>query len=251
VAKNILRNTAGKRQRGRQRGVRQWLGEQQRLPEPVDTGAGDDVDGNGGKAAGYPLANSLIGKNLRRNPHPKIVRGKLCGLINTCPFPTFVGCDQPPSDGKRAKPKNFATVDQRKLCGPATDVDMQKARVARFGQYHRTGAVGREPRFELVARSGANELTGLLGKQFIDGAGIFPLDRFTREDHSTRIDLLLGEAGVVITMRNEFAESACINRAVGQKRGEQNRRTPDNFAPDDDEAAGEALRLPLQHDLGE
>ena len=128
---------------------------------------------------------------------------------------------------------------------------MQDAGVAGFGQRHRAGSVRGEAAFELVAGRGADEFAGFAGKKLVDGAGIFALDRLAGEDDGAAIDFALGKAGIGVAAADEFAQRERIDGFVRQKRREQDRRTPDDLAADDDEAAGKPLRLPLQGDLGE
>ena len=62
---------------------------------------------------------------------------------------------------------------------------------------------------------------------------------------------LLRETGVAIAAADEVAELRGVDRAVRQKRRQQDRRAPHDFAADHDETAGQRLRLALQGDFGE
>ena len=64
--------------------------------------------------------------------------------------------------------------------------------------------MGGEPAFQFMAGCSADELAGLLGEQFVDGAGIGALDRLAGEDDGAAIDLILRESGVAIAAADEF-----------------------------------------------
>ena len=179
-----------------------------------------------------------IGQRLRRNRDPQIVGDKLRRLVDAAPRAVRVGGDKPAADGEGREPQNRAAVDQGELGRAAADVGVEEASIARFRQRHSARAVRGEPAFELVAGGGADEFPGIGGEQLVDGAGVLALDRLAGEDHRAGIDFALRKARVGITAGDEVAEFGRVDGAVGQERGEQDRRAPDDFAADDDEAAG-------------
>ena len=118
-------------------------------------------------------------------------------------------------------------------------------------QPHRARAVRRQPAFQPVAGGGADEFSGFCGEQLVDRARILSLDRLAGQDHGAGIDLVALEAGRMIGVMDEMAETMRVDRPVGQERREHDRRAPHDLPIDHREAAGQPLRLALQHDLGE
>src|SRR5258708_9990940 len=88
-----------------------------------------------------------------------------------------------------------------------------------------------------MAGRGADELAGLAGEQGGDGGGVTALYRLAGQDHGAGIDIGTGQARRPIGFLDEGAEGVRVDRVVGEKGREQDRRGPQNPPPDDDEPA--------------
>jgi hypothetical protein len=126
---------------------------------------------------------------------------------------------------------------------------MKDAVLALLRQRDGARAVGGEQAFELVAGGGADELARFRREDFVDGARVRLLDRLAGEDDGAAVDFVLLDARLPVGVGDELAELAGVDRAVRQEGRQHDRGTPHDAAVDDDEAAGETLRLALEDDL--
>ena len=123
---------------------------------------------------------------------------------------------------------------------------MEDAVLALLRQRDGARAVGGEETFQLVTGGGADEFAGLSREDFVDGAGVGLLDGLARENDGAAVDFVLLDARFPVGVRDEFAELAGVDRAVREEGREHDGRAPHDAAVDDDEAAGEPLRLALK-----
>src|SRR5713226_9722094 len=97
--------------------------------------------------------------------------------------------------------------------------------------------MGGKGALQLVARGGANEFPRLFGEQLIDRLGVLPFNSFAGKNDRPTIDVASRETSLTIGCLDESAELACVDAAVRQKRGEQDRRSPNNLPARDNETA--------------
>ena len=76
-----------------------------------------------------------------------------------------------------------AVLDQGEFGGAAADVDIEDPRGMAARQRDGARAVRGQLAFHVMARRGADELAGFLGKQVGDGARVVALDGFAGQDH--------------------------------------------------------------------
>ena len=231
--------------------ARQRRGEEQRLPERIGRGAENIIGRDAGEPARDRFARRAARQRRRIGRDAERVRHEPRGIVDAAPRARLVARDEPAADGEGGNAHEHAVVDQGELGGAAADVDVEHAGAALLGQLHRAGAVGGECAFELVAGGGADELAGFRGEQFVDRLGVPALDRLAGEDHRAAIDIVALETRLAVALRDERAERGGIDGAVGEERGEHDRRAPHHLAMDDDEPARQPLGLALQQHLGE
>src|SRR5579863_4235031 len=104
----------------------------------------------------------------------------------------------------------------------------------------------RECAFQLMPRGSAHKFPGLFGEQLIDRLCIFALNRFTCKDDRSTIDVRSRDASLMVSSLDESAELLHIDGAVGEKRCERDRRSPEDLAAGHHKTAGKRLRLALQ-----
>ena len=145
--------------------------------------------------------------------------------------------DQAAADGDGAGGEDAAILDQGELGRAAADIDVEQRRIVAARERDGAGAVRGHLAFHMVAGRGADELSGLLGKELGDGVRVAALERLAGEDHRAAVDLLALDAGIGVAAADEAGEIVDIDGVVGPIRREQDRRLPEDFPADHHEAA--------------
>ncbi len=159
--------------------------------------------------------------------------------------------DQPAADRNGAGCEDAAVLDEGELGGSAADIDVEHGCIAAARQRDGTGSVCRHLAFHMVARGGADELAGFFREQVGNGARIAALECLAGEDDGAAVDRLALDPGEGVATADEACELVDVDRVVGPVGREQDRRLPEDAAADDDEAAGQRGRQPLQMDACE
>ena len=124
--------------------------------------------------------------------------------------------DKPRADFDGAGVDHLAALNDRDFAGAAADIDVHDREIAAFmiGHMHGAGAVGRENRFQIMARRGANEFSRLGGKQRGDRLGVFLLHRFAGDDDRAGIDVFGSQGGVAVSLMNEIAQLVGVDSGL-------------------------------------
>ncbi len=102
-----------------------------------------------------------------------------------------------------------------------------------------------------MAGRGTDELAGLRREELVDGTGVLALDGLARQDHGTAVDVIASQSRLLVGTADEVVQLVRIDRAIGQERGEHDRRPPQDLAMGHHELAGQALGKPPEGDPGE
>ncbi len=109
---------------------------------------------------------------------------------------------------------DFTVVADGELAGAAADVDVQNyaTHFRRVGYRART--MGSHGRFKAVAGADRDELTGFLGEQLADGAGVAPTHGNAGEDQCAGVDLFAANFRDLILVVDELAQCFDIDSRV-------------------------------------
>ena len=88
-----------------------------------------------------------------------------------------------------------------------------------------------------MAGARADEFARLRSKQLIDRARVLTLDRLAGEDHCAAVDCGLGETGIAVAARDEFAERGGVDQSIGQKWRQHDWRAIHDLAAGNDKTA--------------
>ncbi len=133
----------------------------------------------------------------------------------------------------------------------AADIDVENGLMLLTGKGDGAGPVGGHQGFEIMPGRGANKLAGFLSKQIGDGAGVIPLERFTRQNDRAGIDVFRGELGFLKGIAKELFKLVGIDCVIGAIGRQQDGGPPQNLTVYHDEPARQAFRKTLQMHLGE
>ena len=166
------------------------------------------------------------------------------GVFDARDLSVRLKADQPRADIDRGKIDHLAVGADRDLRGAAADVDIHHHAFVADRARRRARAVGRHHGFQAVAGADGDELAGLLGEQFADGAGVLPLHRDAGQDQRAGVDLVGIDLGVGVFLLDEGAERLGVDGVLGGVGRQQDVGGVERLALGDDIAAVE----PLQHD---
>ena len=159
-------------------------------------------------------------------------------------------CSRPPTwNAAVASTLPFSTTP--KLGCAAADVDIEDALSFVVRHPRRAGAVGRQHRFHVMARSGGDEFAALLRQHSGDGFGILAPQRLAGQDHDAGIDVVGMDFRGVIGVVDDGAELGFVDALFAGIGRQRDRRLKQGFARDDVIAAGEIFAEAAQIDAGE
>ena len=152
----------------------------------------------------------------------------------------------PRADRDRAGFLHNAGDAQCELRRPAADVDVQHRRAAFARACDGAGAMGREDRLQPMAGRRADEASALRGEELVDRARVRPFQRRAGEDDRSGVDLVRPKTRGVVREGDEALERIHLDQPIALEGRQQDRRAVDDLALDDDVAARERVREPLQ-----
>ena len=154
--------------------------------------------------------------------------------------------DQPAAHRNGARSQDAAVLDQREFGRAAADVDIEQCRVVTARERDGARSMGCHLAFHVVAGRGADEFAGFLGEEIRDGACVAALERLAGQNDGAAVDLLAFDAGIGVAAADETGEIVEVDGVVGPVGRQQDRRLPEDFSLDDDEATRQRRREPLQ-----
>ena len=169
------------------------------------------------------------------------------GVLHAGDLAVRLKADQPRADIDRGDVLHLAVGADRDLRGAAADIDIHHHAFVADRARRGARAVGRHHGFQAVAGAHRDELAGLLGEQFADGARVLALHRDAGEDQRAGVDLVGIDLGVGVFLGDEGAERLGVDGVLGGIRRQQDVGGVERLALGDDVAAVE----PLQHDARE
>ena len=124
--------------------------------------------------------------------------------------------------------------------------EMLAVTAALVGQGNGAGAMRGQDGFEVVPGRGAHERTALAGEEIGHVARVGALERRAGEDDRAGVDLVRPKPCGVVREGDEALERVDVDEPIAFEGREQDRRAVDDLALDDDVAARERVREPLQ-----
>jgi hypothetical protein len=134
-----------------------------------------------------------------------------------------------------------AALEQRKLGGAASDVDIEQAVAAVVRNLGCAGAIRREHRFHVVSGGGADELAAELGKQLADRLRILAPQRFAGQDHRAGVDVVRVKPGAGISLVDDLAHRVLVDAHLAGIGRERDGRLVERLAVDHEVAARQFL----------
>ncbi len=248
---DVLRDATGESDQVRRHIHRQWRREQQRLGQTADRLSPDHADHDVGERIGKAIQIGGVDRLAETEldaERPCHLQGR---VLDAGEHAVIAHGDQAAPDRDGAGTPDLAVLDQRELGRAPADVHVEHGSMGLPRHRGRAASMRRQRAFHVVPCRGAHELSRVCGKESGDGLRVAAFRGFAREDDGAAVDVFRREARGAVGVVDEHPQPLGIDGVIGDKRGEQDRRAPEDFATHDHELARQQLRLALQMHPGE